>query len=92
MEVQPFEPRVRLPEPLARLRELALNLRWTWDREARGLFQQIYPDLWDKIVYNPWLLLRATGGSRLEELSRDDDFRERLDEEYASPERRVPTT
>src|SRR5947208_3358057 len=28
----------RLPEWLARLRELALNLRWTWDRETRALF------------------------------------------------------
>ena len=59
LETQPFDARVRLPEPLAHLRELALNLRWTWDRETRALFQEIYPDLWNSHIYNPWLVLLA---------------------------------
>jgi glycogen phosphorylase len=83
MDTQPFDPRVRLPASLAQLRELALNLRWTWDRDTRALFRQIYPGLWDQIIDNPWLLLRATAISRLEELAADDDFCGRVAEAHA---------
>ena len=67
LETQPFDARVRLPQPLAHLRDLALNLRWTWDRETRALFQEIYPELWNSHIYNPWLVLprdvdQAPGG------------------------------
>jgi hypothetical protein len=57
--IEAHPPGVQLPEELARLHELALNLRWAWDRGARALFRQIYPELWDQIVDNPWLVLRA---------------------------------
>lgn len=87
METQPFDPRVRLPASLAQLRELALNLRWTWERDTRALFRQIYPGLWDQIVDNPWLLLRATAMSRLEELAADDEFCERVVEAHAGLQR-----
>jgi starch phosphorylase len=73
----------RLPEWLARLRELALNLRWTWDREARALFREISPELWDQTEDNPWLMLRAASTRRLEVLANNADFRARLDQEYA---------
>lgn len=77
----------RLPEWLVRLRELALNLRWTWDREARALFREIYPELWDQTEDNPWLMLRAAPIQRLEELAANADFRARLDREYAELQR-----
>ena len=51
--------RGRVRELVTRLRELALNLRWTWDRETRALFHEIHPELWDQIIDNPWLLVRA---------------------------------
>lgn len=83
----PFGADVRLPERLARLRELALNLRWTWHRETRALFREIYPELWDQTVDNPWLVLRSASTSRLQELARDKDFCACLDQEHAALQR-----
>src|SRR5262245_50317299 len=74
METHPFETDVVLPLTLSRLRELALNLRWTWDRETRHLFREIYPELVDRIIYNPWLVLRTASPARLRELADDEAF------------------
>jgi starch phosphorylase len=83
VEMQTVDTEGRLPEWLARLRELALNLRWTWDRETRALFRKIFPSLWDQTEDNPWLMLRVASPSRLEALAQDNDFRARLEREYA---------
>jgi glycogen phosphorylase len=83
MEAHPFETDVVLPLALSRLRELALNLRWTWDRETRVLFREIYPDLWDRIVDNPWLVLRAASPARLATLAADPEFCARVERAHA---------
>jgi starch phosphorylase len=83
MEAHPFETDVVLPLALSRLRELALNLRWTWDRETRALFREIYPDLWDRIVDNPWLVLRAASPARLATLAADPEFCARVERAHA---------
>jgi glycogen phosphorylase len=77
----------RALEWLARLRELALNLRWTWDRESQAMFREIYPELWDQTEDNPWLVLRSASTQRLEELVANPDFRARLEHEYAELQR-----
>src|SRR5947208_743953 len=87
LEAHPLDTSAPLPERLTRLRELALNLRWTWERGTRALFCQIYPELWDRIVDNPWLVLRSASPGRLEALARDEQFCTRLDEEYADLQR-----
>src|SRR5712692_7749523 len=79
MEVHNFEADGPVREWLGRLCELALNLRWTWDRETRALFRDINPALWDQTEDNPWMVLRATSRNRLEALSRDTDFCARID-------------
>ena len=43
----------RIWDCMVRLHDLALNLRWTWDRETRALFRDIYPSLWDQSEDNP---------------------------------------
>ena len=46
-----------LPEPLTRLRELAYNLRWSWDHDTIGLFRRLDRDLWETTGHNPvWML------------------------------------
>ena len=87
LESHLFDSGVSLPERLAALTELALNLRWTWDRSARALFRQIYPALWDQIVDNPWLVLQATSMRRLEELAGNPEFCARLDVEQSDLQR-----
>jgi len=87
MESPLIDPQTPLPEGLARLRELALNLRWTWDRETRALFREIYPELWDQTEDNPWLVLRVASPRRLEVLAHSEEFRARLDQEHAELQR-----
>jgi starch phosphorylase len=37
-----FTVRASLPEALAPLERLALNLRWSWDQETRDLFRWVF--------------------------------------------------
>jgi starch phosphorylase len=38
----------KLPEVLEPLREIAMNLWWTWQPDARKLFRYLDPVLWHK--------------------------------------------
>ena len=37
-----------LPDKLAGLQEIALDLRWTWSHEADALWDRIAPKLWEQ--------------------------------------------
>ncbi len=63
-----------VPESLSRLRELALNLRWSWDRETTDLFRRLDPDRWDSSRHNPVLVLGSIRQDRLDEAAADDGF------------------
>jgi len=69
-----FTVRARLPEPLAPLQELALNLRWSWDVRARDLFRWVDPDLWELTQHDPVQVLSLVASERLEALSTDNAF------------------
>ena len=47
----------RLPEELQCLDELAHNLWWAWNYEARELWRSLDEDLYEKVNHNPVLLL-----------------------------------
>jgi starch phosphorylase len=66
--------RARLPESLAPLHELAMNLRWSWDSRTRDLFRWVGPDEWEVTGHDPMRLLGLVGRDRLEELSQDTAF------------------
>ncbi len=72
--LQSFSVRLRLPDALAPLRDLAMNLRWSWDTEARRLFRTIDPDVWAASRRDPLRLLASLGPGRLEALAADADF------------------
>ncbi|MDF1522756.1 MAG: alpha-glucan family phosphorylase [Trueperaceae bacterium] len=63
-----------LPSSLARLEELAHNLGWTWDPDARALFRELGRDLWEHVDHNPIVLLRDVEQARLDEKARDPEF------------------
>ncbi|MBM4184518.1 MAG: DUF3417 domain-containing protein [Gemmatimonadetes bacterium] len=63
-----------LPEPIAGLERLALNLWWRWDRRARLLFRTIDPTIWSATRHNPVATLRMVDPNRLAQLSRDKEF------------------
>ena len=68
-----------LPEALAGLAELALDMRWSWNHTADRMWEYIDPELW-KITSNPWLILQIISPQRLEALANDAVFLELLDQ------------
>ncbi|NOX36003.1 MAG: glycosyltransferase family 1 protein [Calditrichaeota bacterium] len=64
----------RLPEELQRLKELAYNLYFSWNPEARQLFRQIDPELWKRVNHNPVKFLQEVQQHLLEEKSRDPQY------------------
>ncbi len=63
-----------IPGKLTPLRELSRNLWWTWNTEARDLFQFIDADLWEECEHNPILLLERVNYQRFLELEQNDEF------------------
>ncbi len=61
-----------LPEPLAGLRRLAYNLRWTWDHDSIELFRRLDSDLWESTGHNPVRMLGAIDQAQLEVAARDE--------------------
>jgi starch phosphorylase len=76
-----------LPEPLAPLRTLAGNLRWTWHRPTRDLFASVDPALWESVKHNPLRLLSEVPADRVAELAEDRAFLDRLRAAAAELER-----
>ncbi len=68
-----------LPQNLELLRELALNLWWTWDREALTLFRHLDAELWEKTYHNPVAMLGQISQKQLEAASENDAFLARLE-------------
>ncbi len=63
----------KLPERLRGLAELAVDMRWSWDRKAEELWRKIDAEMWDA-TGNPWFILESVSQERLAELSRDESF------------------
>lgn len=68
-----------IPAPLARLKELAYNLWWSWDPDASGLFRQIDPALWESTHQNPVKFLLEVSQDCLEIISRDREYLDSFD-------------
>ncbi|WP_319447765.1 MULTISPECIES: alpha-glucan family phosphorylase [unclassified Mycobacterium] len=74
-----FTVRAHLPERLAALERLSVNLRWSWDKPTQDLFATIDPDLWAHFGSDPVALLGGVSPGRLDELAVDESFLGRLD-------------
>ena len=71
-----------LPAKLKCLDELAHNVWWSWNSDAKKLFHDIDPDMWRATGENPVLLLQKLSFERCQELTNDEKFLNRLDEVY----------
>jgi len=78
--IRRFTVRVTLPEPLAPLHGLMLNLRWSWHAPTADLFASIDPDAWQASGGEPIALLSALPPDRISALAADPDFLARLAE------------
>src|SRR5437660_8287400 len=59
------------------LTELALNLRWSWNRSTDELWAQLDPELWS-LTHNPWAVLQTASPRRVQALLARPDYRQRV--------------
>lgn len=84
-----------LPPSLERLRELAYNLRWTWDHETIALFRRLDRDLWTETGSNPVWMLGRISQEVLQAAAEDEAFLAHLDrvcaafDAYMAPDART---
>lgn len=69
-----FTVRPHLPPKLSALRELAHNLRWSYDRDTQSLFAQVDPHGWAAGVRDPARLLAEADKDHLEHLATDEGY------------------
>ena len=72
-----------LPEQLECLNELAHNMWWAWNYEARNLFKSLDEDLYEEVGHNPVLLLDRLGYDRKEAIVKDKALMKKVKEVYA---------
>ncbi len=72
----------RLPEQLKCLDELAHNMWWAWNYEARNLWRSLDEDLYEEVGHNPVLLLERLSYERKEVLEKDEEIMERVKSVY----------
>ena len=68
-----------LPQPLAPLHDLMLNLRWSWHPPTVELFESIDPAGWAASGGDPVAMLSSMRPAQLTALAANEDFQRRLD-------------
>lgn len=71
-----------LPAAIIGLPEIAMNLAWSWNRDAHELFERIDPVLWAQTRDDPVRLLQEVEPERLEACAADPDFVALYEEVY----------
>ena len=72
----------RLPEQLKCLDELAHNMWWAWNYEARNMFKSLDEKLYEEVGHNPVLLLERLSYDRKEEIVKDKAMMKTVNEVY----------
>jgi starch phosphorylase len=73
----------RLPEQLQCLDELAHNMWWAWNYEARDLFKDLDESLYEEVGHNPVMLLERLSYDRKEALVKDKSVMKKVKDVYA---------
>jgi starch phosphorylase len=76
--VAPPPARSAAPVGAESLRELALDLRWSWNHSADELWSQLDPELW-ALTHNPWVVLQTVSPSTLDEYLARPAYRARVE-------------
>ncbi|MDF2959265.1 MAG: alpha-glucan phosphorylase, partial [Paenibacillus sp.] len=74
MNTQFFYRNMKLPQTIERLPELAYNMWFSWNDDAKELFASINRELWDQFLHNPVRLLAEIHPEVWEPLSKDSAF------------------
>jgi len=68
-----------IPERIRQLADISQNLWWSWQLDARELFDRIDHSLWRSTRHNAVQFLRQVSPARLEQQAQDPIFLERYD-------------
>ena len=77
-----FYIRTEIPKELESLKEISMNLWWSWNYVATDLFQSIDPDLWETVEHNPVSLLNHLSYEQLQNLKSDEHFMKQMKHVY----------
>ena len=69
------------------LRELALDLRWSWNHSTDEIWGRLDPELWE-LTQNPWVVLQTVSKKSISDLARDDAFRGKVQQILQSKKER----
>lgn len=72
-----------LPSKLKPLEEIAKNLWWVWNSEAKAIFHDLDVELWRASGENPVILLQRLSTERLDEVLADKKMMERIEHVYS---------
>ena len=70
------------PEQLKPLDEIAHNMWWVWNNEAREIFRDLDPECYHDVHHNPVLLLERLSFDRKEEIVNDKSLMKRIKSVY----------
>jgi starch phosphorylase len=57
------------------LKDLALDLRWSWNHAADELWARLDPELWE-LTHNAWVVLQTVSADKIDACSKDARFHE----------------
>ena len=69
------------------LRELALDLRWSWNHSTDEIWGRLDPELWE-LTQNPWVVLQTVSKKSISDLARDAAFRGKVQQMLQSKKER----
>ncbi len=72
-----------LPKELASLDELAHNMWWAWNYEARNMWKSLDEELYEEVSHNPVLLLERLSYDRKQAIVKDKAIMKKVKEVYA---------
>jgi starch phosphorylase len=82
MNLKEISVKSHLPESLNKLEEIAQNIWWSWDSNAKSLFRQIDRKAWSEASSNPVLLLNILNYEKLISMGQDAEFIKKVDVVY----------
>ena len=79
---KPVTVKISVPAELSKLEELARNMWWAWNHDARSLFRNLDEKLFEECGQNPVLLLERLSFEKMETLAKDKAVIKKMDDVY----------
>jgi starch phosphorylase len=79
---KPITVKSNVPAELSKLEELAHNMWWSWNHNARSLFRLLDESLYEECGQNPVLLLERISFEKMEKLAKDKAVLKKMNDVY----------